>query len=67
MKLTMLKLVTFLTETEAIINFRPLVYVGEDLNDGMTLTTSNFSSPSTKTITSQMDIDDAIFESIYGR
>ena len=34
LKLTILQLQTFLAETEAIINSRPLVYVGEDLNDG---------------------------------
>ena len=47
--LTMLQLQTFLTETEAIINSRPLVYLGEDLNDRIALTPSHFLSPNTKT------------------
>ena len=42
--LTMLQLQTFLTETEAIINSRPLVYLGEDLNDSTALTPSHFLS-----------------------
>ena len=49
--LTMLQFQTFLTETEAIINSRPLVYLGEDLNDSTALTTSHFLSPNKKTAT----------------
>ena len=57
-KLTMLQPETFLAETEAIINSRPLVYVVEDLNDGTTLTPSHFLSPSTKTGIPHFDTDD---------
>ena len=46
--LTMLQLQTFLTETEAIINSRPLVYLGEDLNDSTALTPSHFLSPNNR-------------------
>ena len=42
LKLTMLQLQTILAETEAIINSRPLVYVGQNLNVGTTLTPSHF-------------------------
>ena len=58
LKLTMLQLQTFLAETEAIINSRQLVYVGEDLNDGTMLTPSHFLSPSMKTGPPHFDIDD---------
>ena len=58
LKLTMFQLQTFVAETEAIINSRPLVYVGEDLNDATALTPSHFLSPSTKTGTPRFDIDD---------
>ena len=47
--LTSLQLQTFLSETKAVLNSRPLVYVGDDLNDGITITPSNFLSPNTKT------------------
>ena len=44
----MLQLQTFLTETVAVINSRPPVYLGEDLNDRIALTPSHFLSPNTK-------------------
>ena len=46
--LTILQLQRFLTETEAVINLRPLVYLGENLNDRTALTPSHFLSPNTK-------------------
>ena len=58
--LTMLQLQTFLTETEAMINSRPLVYLGEDLNDRAALTPSHFLSPNTKTGTPLIKSDDNI-------
>ena len=29
---------TFLSETEAVLNSRPSIYDGDDLNDGITIT-----------------------------
>ena len=40
--LTEKKLETFLTEAEAVINSRPLVYVGEDFDSGFSLTPADF-------------------------
>ena len=42
--LTEKQLVTVLTEAEAVINSRPLVYVDADINSSMTLTPSHFLS-----------------------
>ena len=39
----------FYQKTEAIVNLRPLVYFGNDLNDRITITQSHFLSPNTKT------------------
>ena len=36
--LTLIKMQTLLKEVEAVLNSRPLVYVGEDLNLSVTLT-----------------------------
>ena len=47
--LAMLQLETFLKETEPIINSRPLIYLGEDLNDRTALTPLHFLSSNTKT------------------
>ena len=63
--LTMLQLQTFLTETEAIINSRPLVYLGEDLNDSTARTPSHFLSPNTKTGTPLIINDDNIADPTY--
>ena len=40
--LTEKKLETFLAEAEAVINSRPLVYVGEDFGSGFLLTSADF-------------------------
>ena len=40
--LTNEQLLTVLKESEAIINSRPLVYIGEDINSGTTLTPAHF-------------------------
>ena len=61
----MLQLQTFLTETEAIINSRPLVYLGEDLNDRTALTPSHFLLPNTKTGTPLIKNDDNIANPTY--
>ena len=62
--LTILQLQTFLTETEAIINLRPLVYLGEDLNDRAALP-SHFLSPNTKMGTPLIRDDDDIEDATY--
>ena len=36
------QLLTILKEAEAVINSRPLVYVGDDINSSMTLTPAHF-------------------------
>ena len=46
---TMLQLQTFLAETEAVLNSRPLVYIGEELNDGTAITPAHFISLNTMT------------------
>ena len=61
----MLQLQTFLTETEAIINSRTLVYLGEDLNDRTALTPSHFLSPNTKTGTPLIINDDNVADPSY--
>ena len=38
------QLLTVLKEAEAIINSRPLVYMGDDINSGITLTPAHFLS-----------------------
>ena len=40
--LTSEQLLTILKEAEAVLNSRPLVYVGEDINSYMTLTQAHF-------------------------
>ena len=61
-----LQLQTFLSETEAAFNSRPLVYIGDDLNDGIMITPSHFLSPNTKTgvpiIVDEGERDDSDFE-----
>ena len=63
--LTMLQLQTFLTETEAIINLRALVYLGEDLNDRTALIPFHFLSPNRKTGTPLIKNDDDIEDPTY--
>ena len=52
-----MQLQTFLTETEAVLNSRPLVYIGEDLNDRTVITPSHFLTPNQKTGTPQLAND----------
>ena len=47
--LTSLELQSFLSETEAVLDSRPLVYIGDDLNDGTMITPSHVLSSNTKT------------------
>ena len=62
--LTPMQLQTYLTETEAILNTRPLVYVG-DFNDGITITPSHFLTPNTKTGTPVLEDQDEINDPNY--
>ena len=61
----MLQLQSFLIKTEEIINSRPLVYLGEDLNDSTALTPSHFLSPNIKTGTPLITNDDNIVDRTY--
>ena len=63
--LTSLQRRTFLSETEAILNSRPLVYIGDDLNEGIIITPSYFLSPNTKTGTRTVEDDDEIDDPDY--
>ena len=56
--LSILQLQTLLTEVEAVINTRPLVYVGEELNNGVAITPSHFLSTNWKTGTPIIENED---------
>ena len=64
--LTSLQPQTFLSETEAVLKSRPLVYIGDDLNDGIMITPSHFLSSNMKTgvpiIVDEGERDDPDFE-----
>ncbi|CAC5390307.1 unnamed protein product [Mytilus coruscus] len=55
--LTDVQLQTILKEVEAIINSRPLVYVGDDINSRITLTPSHFLSLNPKVGIPEIDFD----------
>ena len=59
-KLTIVQLQTLLKEVEAVINSRPLVYVGDDVNSSLSLTPGHFLSlnPNTGIPTSESDDDE---------
>ena len=63
--LTYEQLLTTLTEVEAIINSRPLVYVDDDINSNISLTPSHFLTlkPRTGIQTCDIDIEDNDFSS----
>lgn len=52
------QLLTVLKEVEAVINSRPLVYIGEDINSGMTLTPAHFLSLNPKIGFPRLDLED---------
>ena len=56
--LTTIQMQTFLKETESMLNTRPLVYVGDDINSTITLTPAHFLSLNPKLGLSSMDDDD---------
>ena len=49
---------TVLTEVEAVLNSRPLVHVGADLNSGFTLTPAHFLNLNPQTGTPHLDTED---------
>ena len=55
--MNIVRLETILTEVEAVINSRPLVYVGADLNSGFTLTPGDFLSLNLKTGVPSLETD----------
>jgi hypothetical protein len=57
-KLTRVELATLVDEVTAIINFRPLVYVGAEFKSGILLTPSHFLMPNVKNGTPDVNIDD---------
>ena len=63
--LTKLKLRTFWTETEEIINSGPLVYLEDDLNDRVALLESHFLLLNTKNGTPLIKNDDDIEDPTY--
>ena len=64
-RLTSPQLQTYLAETEAILNSRPLVYISEDFNDGTLITPSHFISPNSKTGTPILEHQDEIDDPNY--
>jgi len=58
--LTSLQLQTFLTETEAVLNSRPLVFMGDNLEDGYPITPTHFLSPNTKAGTPKLENEEEI-------
>ena len=58
--LTQLQLQIFGSETEPVLNSRPSGYVGDDLNDGVTITPSYFLTLHTKTGTPIVEEEDKL-------
>ena len=52
------QLFTILTESEAVLNSRPLIFVGEDIDSGFALTPGDFLSLNPKTGTPELQVDD---------
>ena len=52
------QLLIILTESEAILNSRPLVFVGNDIDSGFALTPGDFLSLNPKTGSPQLKVDD---------
>ena len=54
----MLQLQTLLTEVEAVLISRPLLYIADELNDGTAMTPTHFISLNTKTGTLQLGTEE---------
>ena len=52
------QLFTILTESEAVLNSRPLIFVGEDIDSGFALGPGDFLSLNLKTGTPELQVDD---------
>ena len=52
------QLLTILTESEAVLNSRPLVFVGNDIGSGFALTPGDFLSLNPKTGNLELKVDD---------
>ena len=55
--LTLIQLQTLLKEAEAVVNSRPLVYLGDDINSNISLTPGHFLSLNPKVGVPMMDED----------
>ena len=56
--LTQLQLQTFFSEIEVVLNLRPLVYVEDELNNGITITPSYFLTLNTEKGTPSIEGED---------
>ena len=52
------QLLTILTESEAVLNSRPLVFVGNDIDSSFALTPGDFLSLNPKTGSPELNVDD---------
>jgi len=56
--LTNEQMLTYINEVEAVVNSRPLVYIGEDINSSITLTPAHFLTLNPKTGTPENEISE---------
>ena len=56
--MTLIQMQTFLKECEAVVNSRPLVYVGEDINSNISLTPGHFLTINPRVAAPEVDEDD---------
>ena len=56
--LTLVQLQTVIKEVEAVVNTRPLVYVGDDINSNITLSPTHFLTLNPRVTTPEVDKDD---------
>ena len=61
--LSLIQMQTLIKEVEAVLNLRPLVYVGEDVNSSITLTPGHFLSLNQKTGFPESEADDEDYNS----
>ena len=56
--LTLVQLQTVIKEVKAVVNTRPLVYVGDDINSNITLSPNHFLTLNPRLTTPEVDLDD---------